>query len=365
LIPRLLIALVFLSSLHAADKPSPISPQVKAAIDKAVLWLMTQQKPEGFFTEHQRVSTPKPGQIHQHAAAMTALSLMGLTAVGHMPSDTTPQGQAAAKGLKFMADYIIPDKNGYLAVSDNSRMYGHGIINLMFVEMLGMHPDEDVDRKVRSHCENGVRLILSSQKAPKSDASKGGWRYQPEASDADMSVTVWQLMTLRAAKNSGIEVPSQAIADAVSYVKRSYRSERDALGRIKDMASGFTYEPYGGNPRFSTAAAGMLSLQVCGQYESPEVLGCANFLMKNPPEPNESWFYYGNYYYAQAMYQRGGDFAAAARRRSEDLLLKAQDSSGAWIPRNGNEKSQGPVYATSLALLSLSVYHHFLPIYQK
>jgi hypothetical protein len=199
----------------------------------------------------------------------------------------------------------------------------------------------------------------------KSDSNKGGWRYEPTSGDSDMSVTVWQLMSLRAAHNTGIEVPPEAIANAVAYVKRSYRSDRDASGRPKDMASGFSYEPYGGRMAFSTTAAGLLSLQVCGQYEAAEVLGAANYLMKSPPEINEPWFFYGNYYYAQSMYQRGGDFAATARRKTEDTLLKAQSPDGSWLPRNGNEKSQGSIYATSLALLSLSVYHHFLPIYQK
>jgi hypothetical protein len=49
----------------------------------------------------------------------------------------------------------------------------------------------------------------------------------------------------------------------------------------------------------------------------------------------------------------------------EFALVAAQTPEGSWLPRNGNEKSAGAVYATSLALLSLSVYHHFLPIYQK
>ena len=112
-------------------------------------------------------------------------------------------------------------------------------------------------------------------------------------------------------------------------------------------------------------AAGLLSLQVCGQYETAEVLGSANWLLKSPPEINEPWFFYGCYYYAQGMYQRGGDHAATARQKTEQMLVASQSPEGAWFPRNGNEKSAGAVYATSRALLSLSVYHHFLPIYQK
>ncbi|MDB6116416.1 MAG: A-macroglobulin complement component [Verrucomicrobiaceae bacterium] len=348
----------------AAEPPPTISPQVKQSIDRAVRWLLPQQKSSGYFSE-QKEQQVKRGEIPQNSAAMTSLAIMGLTSIGNMPGDPTPEGQAVAKALKFMVDNVTPDENGYLGKNDRSRMYGHGIMSLMIMEMLGMSQDEEVDRKLRKMAEGAVKLILQSQKVPKSDSNRGGWRYEPQSSDADMSVSVWQLMSLRAAKNAGLAVPSDAISDAVAYIKRSYRSERDSLGNPRDMAAAFSYEPYGGRQTFSTTAAGLLSLLACGQYAAPETIGSSNFLLKSPPEINEPWFFYGNYYYAQSMYQRGGDYAATARRKTEDTLLKAQAGDGSWLPRNGNEKSQGPVYATSLALLSLSVYHHFLPIYQK
>ncbi|MBL9117366.1 MAG: hypothetical protein JNJ83_20330 [Verrucomicrobiaceae bacterium] len=357
--------LALASILTAAEKTDPISPQVKQAVDRAVAWLMKQQKSTGYFSDQANEQKVAPGDVPSHSAAMTSLALMGLSSVGHVPSDPTPEGRAAAKGLKFVVDNIAPDEHGYLGKSDRSRMYGHGIITLMLTEMLGMSVDAGTDKKVHELAEAGVKLILSAQRVKKNDSNKGGWRYEPQSSDSDISVSVWQLMSLRAAKNAGLDVPADAIADAVAYIKRSYRSERDANGRPKDLAAAFSYEPYGGRQTFSTTAAGLLSLVVCGHYDAPEVVGGANFLMKSPPELNEPWFYYGNYYYAQGMYQRGGDLAATARRRTEDILVKAQSPEGAWFPKNGNEKSAGPVYATSLALLSISVYHHFLPIYQK
>jgi hypothetical protein len=363
---RFLVFTLFLSTpLAAAEKTDPISPQVKQSVERAVAWLLKQQKPSGYFSDQQAEQRSQRGDMPSHSAAMTSLVLMGLASVGHVPSDPTPEGQAAARALKFIVDNVQPDEQGYLGRSDRSRMYGHGIITLMLTEMLGMSIDEETDRKVHEMTQGAIKLILSAQNVQKNESNKGGWRYEPQSSDADISVSVWQLMSLRAAKNAGLDVPADAIARAVAYVKRSYRSERDAQGRPLNMAAAFSYEPYGGRQTFSTTAAGLLSLLVCGQYDAPEVIGSANFLMKEPPEINEPWFYYGNYYYAQGMYQRGGDFAATARRRTEDILLTAQSPEGAWYPRNGNEKSAGAVYATSLALLSISVYHHFLPIYQK
>ncbi len=349
----------------AAEKTEPISPQVKQSVDRAVAWLLLQQKASGYFSESPSEQRVARGDLPTHSAAMTSLALMGLASVGHVPSDPSPEGKAAAKALRFIVDNLVADENGYLGRSDRSRMYGHGIITLMLTEMLGMSIDADTDRKVHDLAESGVKLILAAQRVQKNDSNRGGWRYEPQSSDSDISVSVWQLMSLRAGKNAGLSVPAEAIADAVSYIKRSYRSERDAQGVPKDLAAAFSYEPYGGRQTFSTTAAGLLSLMVCGQYNAPEVVGSANFLMKSPPEISEPWFYYGNYYYAQGMYQRGGDFAATARRRTEDALLKVQTPEGAWFPKNGNEKSAGPIYATSLALLSMSVYHHFLPIYQK
>ncbi len=346
-------------------KPELISPQVKSAVDKAVGWLTRQQKPAGYIVDEKSDTRPKRGDLPSHSAAMTSLALMGLASVGHMPDDPTPEGQACAKALRYVVEGVDADENGYLGRSDRSRMYGHGIIALMMGEMVGHAPDEATDRRLREQLRGAIQMIIRSQQVPKSEANRGGWRYEPSSSDSDISVSVWQVMALRAAKNAGFDVPKEAIDNAVAYIKRSYRVERDANGQPKSDAAPFSYEPYGGRQTFSTTAAGLLSLQVCGQYEAPEVLGSANWLLKSPPEINEPWFFYGCYYYAQGMYQRGGDHAATAREKTEKMLITAQSQDGSWYPRNGNEKSAGAVYATSLALLSLSVHHHFLPIYQK
>jgi len=362
----LLLFLLPLSGLFAqAPKPELISPQVKSAVERAVAWLIRQQKAAGMIVDEKTDAKPKRGDLPSHSAAMTSLALMGLASVGHMPDDPTPEGLACGRALRYVVEGIEPDENGYLGRSDRSRMYGHGIITLMLAEMIGHAPDEATDKRMHHMLAGAIQLILRSQQVPKGEANRGGWRYEPSSSDSDISVSVWQVMSLRAAKNAGFEVPKEAIDNAVAYIKRSYRVERDSNGNPRSDAAAFSYEPYGGRQTFSTTAAGLLSLQVCGQYDALEVVGSANWLMKSPPEINEPWFFYGCYYYAQGMYQRGGDHAATARQKTEQMLISSQSEDGSWYPRNGNEKSAGAVYATSLALLSLSVHHHFLPIYQK
>jgi hypothetical protein len=243
-------------------------------------------------------------------------------------------------------------------------MYGHGIATLCLSEMMGMGVDRDQERILRKYTTKAVDLILVSQKARKGNAAhRGGWRYDPTSNDSDLSVTVWQLMALRSAKNAGIDVPKEAIDMAVRYLKRSYYSPRDARGRPVNLNSGCGYMP-NQPPRYSTTAAGLLSLQVCGEYDAPEVIGSVNWLKRKVVNKREQWFYYGTYYYSQGMQKRKGDTARNARDITEKLLMPLQSVDGSWSGNNGMEGGAGRVYCTSLAMLSLSVKYHFLPIYQ-
>ena len=106
-----LLALVLMPLCVFAQTPKAelISPQVKAAVEKAVKWLVAQQRPAGLIVDEKSNNTPKRGDLPSHSAAMTSLALMGLASVGHMPSDPTPEGKAAAKALRYIVEGIEPD----------------------------------------------------------------------------------------------------------------------------------------------------------------------------------------------------------------------------------------------------------------
>ena len=120
---------------------------------------------------------------------------------------------AKARPCRKALDYVLqPDSQtpeGYFGAKDGSRMYGHGITTLMLAEMLGMGADANQDELIRTRCRHAVELILRAQKVTKNELNQGGWRYTPDAGDSDMSVTVWQTMALRAAKNAGLDVPKE------------------------------------------------------------------------------------------------------------------------------------------------------------
>jgi len=347
----LVIACVALGgSLLAQDAPTP---EVDAAIKRAVGFLVTQQQANGSIADR------------GHENAMTSLVILALASVGHQPADPTPEGAIMKKGLGFILGSNRQDKAGYFGASDGSRMYGHGIVTLMLTEMIGMGGDDPTDKAIHQACQKAIDLITRSQRVKKPAFAKGGWRYTPDAADSDLSVSVWQLMALRSAKNDGLDVPSSTIDDAIGYLVRSFTSPVDASGQPRQAKNGFSYEANNDSPTFTMSAAGLLAMQVCGQYDSPLVVGATDWLKEHPPKWNERFVLYGLYYYAQGMHQRGGETAATASKLVATELLQHQDANGAWQSSSGEEQNAGKVYCTSLAILSLSVKYHYLPIYQR
>lgn len=353
---------VTLAQTTPPASPEAAKPQVSAfqkdevdvAIDKAIAFLVRQQKPTGSVNDKRYDTT------------MTSLAIMAMASVGVQPADPDQRGQAMKRALEFVLKDDRQDDKGYFGRKDGSRMYGHGITTLMLTEMLGMGTSDEQDELLHKRCQKAIDLILSSQKQKKPVGSRGGWRYTPDSRDSDLSATVWQLMALRSAKNDGLQVPASSIRDAVEYLKRSYSSPLDRNGLPRnDKPGGFCYTPGQRSPAFTMTAAGLLAMQVCGEYDSPLVAGAANWLSDHPPRWKERFCMYGTYYYAQGMYQRGGDHAKTAREHVQKLLLENQQGDGAWSAANGEERNAGKVYATSLAVLSLSVKYHYLPIYQK
>ncbi len=227
--------------------------EVDLAMDRAIAWLQTKQREDGAILDR------------SHDTTMTALAIMSMASVGVQPGSSTPASQSMQRALTFVLKDDRVDANGYFGDRDGSRMYGHGIITLMLTEMLGMGVSEEQDRLIHDRCQKAIEVILSSQKTRKPVQARGGWRYTPAAADADLSVSVWQLMALRSAKNDGLNVPASAISDAVEYLKRSYASPLDRNGLPEKKASGFCYEPNRSNPTFTMTAYGLLSMHVCGE----------------------------------------------------------------------------------------------------
>jgi hypothetical protein len=319
-------------------------PKIDDSLKSSTRFLLAQQQPKGMFGT-------------QFPIPMTSLTILALAACGHQPADSSPEGQGMRKGIDYI---LLPEnqtKEGYFGKVDNSRMYGHGITTLMLAEMLGMGVDEKQDAAIREKCKLGVELILRAQAMRKDALNTGGWHYEPDSAGADMSVTCWQTMALRAAQNAGMDVPSEAVEKVVGYMKRMYQAVPGSTG--PNAAGGFGYSAPGTG--VSTTAEGLLAMQVCGQYEAKETIAAGNHLMTQDLKVAPH-FFYTMYYYAQGMYQRGGKFADQSKRVVPEILLPKQQPDGSYL---GEDEGAGKVYTATLAMLALAVKNHFLPIYQR
>src|SRR5262249_25746583 len=130
------------------------------------------------------------------------------------------------------------------SVAPNGPMYGHGFATLFLAEAHGMVYERNLRQQLRGTLQRAVQLILRSQNA------EGGWRYDPFPREADISVTICQIMALRAASNAGIFVPRAAVDACIRYVQDCQDLRHDV--------GGFRYMRQGGPTGFARTAAGVV-----------------------------------------------------------------------------------------------------------
>ncbi len=188
---------------------------------------------------------------------------------------------------------------------------------------------------------------------------RGGWRYRvAHVEGSDISVTGWQVMALRAARNLGCDVPAESIERTVAYIKRCHDNK----------GGGFRYKP-GGGVTVACTGTSILALEICGKehHHSDEALRGGAFLLRTPnlPHKGQSYFFYSIYYGSQAAFQLGGNYWKVFRPKLHEVLLGMQNGAGFWDGQSGDAQQGGRPYCTAMAILALTVEYRFLPIYQR
>jgi hypothetical protein len=341
------IAALLLSARPAPAELTPDEEQaVDAAIARALDYISREQQPGGAWR------TDSFGE----STAATSLAVMAFMAAGHMPGEG-PYGTQIDRGIRWVVEH--QEDNGLIVDRrTHGPMYSHGISTLMLAEAAGMVDEADA-AAVRQALERGIKLILESQAVRKDRRHAGGWRYQVDSRDSDLSVTGWQVLALRAAKDVGCDVPAEAIDAAVEYVKNC-----GVFDRNKARHRGFGYQP-GNGATPTLTGTGITALEVCGTHHTAEALGGADWLLDNPVELRSNYPFYGVYYTGVGMFKMGGDYADQTHRHLVNLLLPAQEADGSWSSRHGTERGVGRIYSTTLAVLALTVEYRYLPIYQR
>ncbi len=327
-----------------AEAQKLITPDTQAAIDRALAFLAARQ-------------AARDGSFGSSASARRRVAITALAGMAFLSSGSTPGRGKYGANVQRAVDFLLTrcQPNGFIYDEGNTGghfgpMYDHGFATLFLGEVYGMTRNP----QVRSSLERAVRLIVNSQN------KEGGWRYEPDSKDADLSVTVCEIMALRAARNSGIYVPKQTIDRCTEYVRKCQTPEGGFRYQLTTSWQAVT---------FGLTAAGVVTLYSAGVYEGKSVELGLQYLERYRPsavmhQPANHYFY-SHYYASQAMWHAGGQRFEQWYSEIRDELVRGpfpfHNSGGGWR----DPSSYGDDYGTAMALIILQTPNNYLPIFQR
>ena len=311
-----------------------ITPAAARAIDRGLALLASRQDEEGAFGS---------------SGYSRNVAVCGLSGMAFMSAGSTPSRGPYGQHVERCVDFILANtqESGFINVtgaSSHGPMYGHGFATLFLAECYGMTMRSDIREKLAK----AVALIVNTQN------SEGGWRYQPQRRDADISVTICQVMALRAARNAGLFVPRETIDRCTEYVKRSQNADGGFMYMLQGAAKPLPPARPPESWQLGTAA---------GIYDGPEIKKGLDYLTPFTPRGNdfnrESHYFYGHYYAVQAMWHAGGEYWARWYPAIRDALVARQGEDGTWMDSICAE------YGTAMACIVLQMPNNYLPIFQR
>lgn len=334
------------SPVQTSEASSPGSPvrgdeitdAQQLAVERGLEWLAAHQSPDGAFGG-------SAGAFSKHAG-ITALAGLAFMQAGNLPG----RGKFGDNVRRCLDFILASSQESGMIASDQSHgpMYGHGFATLFLAEVYGMTGRDDVKEPL----QRAIRLIQKTQNR------EGGWRYNPVPYDADISVTICQVMALRAARDAGIKVEKEVIDNAIKYVMACRNPDGGFSYMAGQGGSG------NGPSAFARSAAGVATLFYAGVSEGDAIDRGLRYLMDYTPGHSrlnaeaEGHYFYGHYYAVQATFLAGGEYwnrwYGAVR---DELIAKQHRNNGNWSDQMGED------YATAMALIILQMPNRYLPVY--
>ena len=357
----------------ATAQPKPLSDvlpaarwrQVENSVDSALAWIATQQAADGSFTT---MPSAQP--------AVTSFCVLAFLSRGHQPG-YGPYGQQMEKAIDFVLScqmddglfsYQPPESQHADKRASHTAAYNHAIAGLMLGEVYG-HVTGQRMKEVKAAIGKALLFTRALQLRPKKEYEKGGWRYlrlqSSGAIDSDLSVTTWQLLFLRSARNAEFDVPQSYIDAAMGFVHRCW----DPGAEMFDYAVQQSGQP---SPSRGMTGAGILALSLGGQHQTPMALAAGDWLLahrfRGLGETIGNWDrpFYSMYYCSQAAVQLGGRYWQGIFPPIVDSLLATQRPDGSWPVEDAQGDGLfGQCYSSALAVLALTPPYQLLPVYQR
>jgi len=319
----------------------PYGPSVKTfeTVNRALEWLARHQEPDGHWDGRKFEGK----NVDVGITALATLAFLG-------NGDSELHGKYRTNVFRAVTWLISQQKadgsigHGY----EGGLGYHHAIAGLALAEAYGM---AQVNR-TRIAAQKAVDYSVSQHQNPYS-----GWRYKPRT-PADMSVTGWFVMQLKAAKVVKLKVDGAAIQGAVAFLDECTHGD----GKYEGLVS---YQPKRGPTPTMTAVGAVSRVFLGWKPNDPLLVGATQKLLENLPqwEGGKANFYYW-YYGTFGMFQVGGEpwkqWNVAMRGALEERQRRgAPDVDGSWDPVGQWCGRGGRVYATAMGALCLEVYWRY------
>ena len=345
-------------------------PPARKVLEKAVDWLVLNQKPDGGWGGPQSARVYKilcdvPGS---HRAFRVATSALCVTALEESPYEPPAARKAASKGVDYLlSHYGVKRPNGI----EHYNVWSFGFTLHCFGDWLLRHPKDFRNPAIRKASADLVRKLGIYQ------CTDGGWGYLSlggvptyKPSDTSMSFTTATILVgLARAKAAGVEIPQKMIRRALSLMERC----RTPMGSflygyyLRYRLTHGINDPKGSACR--TPACQYSMLLFGKKFTRKErIRGLENLLLRFPrfqkiavrnPVPHQSWYAISGYFYlyghAYAAWLMDtlpeADRARFRKPLFEGTMFCRQPDGSFWdYPLYGYHKP----YGTAFAVIALS-----------
>lgn len=317
------------SKLRFGDE---VSTEVDIIYERGLAWLAEKQTEEGGW---QGGGQSGPG--------VDGICLMAFLAGGEDPN----YGKYADNIRKSLRAIIMKqDDTGYL----QNGMYHHGFAMLALAEAYGAVDESLLWKGAEERGPSLAKVLKLAVDCAATSQKKnrwGGWRYTPNSTDADTSVSGAVLMGLLAARNAGMEVPDVTIDGSLEY----FRRVTGADGSVA-YSGGFG----GMGESMNRSCIATLVAAIAKQKDNKKYAATVKHITSRLEHQEGSYPEYFRYYMAQALFQC--DYEAWKKWNAEVIrqFSTTQADDGSF---------SGTAYATGMSLLALALNYRFLPIYER
>lgn len=342
-----------------------------SAIDSGLRWLKKHQSPNGswnatkYYVNCQEQPKCEPGtdQAGNADVAMTGLSVLCFLSSGYDHITPSKYMKVVESGLNYLMS--VENQNGLMG----ERNYEHAIATQALSEAYAMTNDH----RLKEPAQKAVNLILSRQN--KGDDKNNpysllGWDYVDQnPSRNDLSVSCWQIMSLKAALSGGLNV-GNGLTGGKNLIEKSWKAANPDWAKLDSYGKSifpYTYNGVTGTTeKDHLSFAGALAAVYTGHHSGDVML---ETLLNDMDERwlNKCLTYphnlYASYYALSAAFQ-GGKAHFDKWKKIIPPLLNAQRKDGcfdgSWdsaIEFHGS--NTGRVLSTCLALLDIEVVFRY------